>query len=311
MKKNNTYITDDEIDLGDLVRTLWREKILILSISVICGLFGYLFASFQPKEFKTVIQLKNPPSQLFEPYKDVFSDNINNNNNNNNNDNNNNNNNSVAGQYISDFKLNFLSLDNLQNFVEESREFDNFKGYLKSKNILVNRYFVNRITQVQEKDLIIPNKYFLVFQKELNGDIFLNNYVQFIKKKTVFEIKKKLKSSIENKIVIYDQALEKAKLINLENPILKSIESRQFQVVNEPTDLFYKGSKILSQELIYLKRLLIKLENDQFNYEILTDKPLSFPFKETLDLTYFAIGIMFGLFLSLGIIFFKGIIKNN
>ena len=140
----------------------------------------------------------------------------------------------------------------------------------------------------------------------MNGDIFLNNYAQFTKKKTVFEIKKKLKSSIENKIVIYDHALEKAKLINLEDPILKSMKSQQqFQVVNEPTDLFYKGSKILSHEIIYLKRLLIKLENDQFHYEFLIDKPLSFPFKERPNLTYFAIGLMLGLFLSLGIIFFK------
>jgi uncharacterized protein involved in exopolysaccharide biosynthesis len=37
MKKNNPYITDDEIDLGDLVRILWRKKILTLSISVIFG----------------------------------------------------------------------------------------------------------------------------------------------------------------------------------------------------------------------------------------------------------------------------------
>ena len=68
MKKNNSYLTDDEIDLGDLVRTLWREKILILSISIICGLLVYLYALFKPEEFKTEITLKNPPSQLFEPY---------------------------------------------------------------------------------------------------------------------------------------------------------------------------------------------------------------------------------------------------
>jgi LPS O-antigen subunit length determinant protein (WzzB/FepE family) len=66
MKKNNPYITDYEIDLGDLARTLCREKILILSISIICGLLGYLYASFQPEEFKTEIKLKNPPIQLFE-----------------------------------------------------------------------------------------------------------------------------------------------------------------------------------------------------------------------------------------------------
>ena len=49
MKKNNPYITDDEINLADLVRTLWGEKILILSISIICGLLGYLYASFKPE----------------------------------------------------------------------------------------------------------------------------------------------------------------------------------------------------------------------------------------------------------------------
>jgi capsular polysaccharide biosynthesis protein len=82
-------------------------------------------------------------------------------------------------------------------------------------------------------------------------------------------------------------------------------------VVNEPTDLFYKGSKILSQEIVDLKNLLIKLENEQFNFEIIVDKPLSSPVKKMPNLVYFAVGLMLGLFLSLGIVFFKGILKNN
>jgi hypothetical protein len=44
-------------------------------------------------------------------------------------------------QFISDFKLMPLSLDNLESFVEESRNHDNFKEYLKSKNITVKKYF--------------------------------------------------------------------------------------------------------------------------------------------------------------------------
>jgi LPS O-antigen subunit length determinant protein (WzzB/FepE family) len=84
MKKNNSYLTDDEIDMGDLIKSLWREKILILSVSIICGLAGYLYASFQPQKFKTEIILNNPPSQLFEPYNDIFNNkNMNNNYNNN------------------------------------------------------------------------------------------------------------------------------------------------------------------------------------------------------------------------------------
>jgi|688.fasta_scaffold519077_1 hypothetical protein len=287
MKKNNSYLVDDEIDLRDLIKSLWREKISILSISIICGLAGYLYASFQPQEFKAEITIKNPPPQLFESY------NINNNN--------------ITEQFISNFKINISSLDNLQSFVEESREFDNLKEYLKSNNISVRKYFKNNIDEVYKKDLISSNKYFLVFTKELDGDLFLKNYIEFIKKKTVLELKKNLKLSIENKLTKFENAFESAKLISLENPIPGLLNLKN-QSINETEDLFYYGSKVLSQEIIYLKKLLIKLENDQFNFEIISEKPSNFPVKEMFNLKYSVTGIIFGLFLSLGIISLR---RNN
>jgi LPS O-antigen subunit length determinant protein (WzzB/FepE family) len=289
MKKNNPYITDDEIDLGDLVRTLWREKILILSISIICGLAGYLYASFQPQEFRTEIKLKNLPIQIFEPYN-IF--NINNNNNN------------IAEQFISDFKLNLLSLDNVQNFIEESREFDNFKGYLKSRNISVKQYFSGqKLSEVKEKNIIIPNKYFLNHSKELDGSIFLNKYVEFINKKTIVEFKNVTKLSILNTINNHQEALEIAKKIQLENPIIKT--------TSQPEALFYKGTKVLAENIINLNKKLIKLENDQFVFNIISQKPMTFPNDPKSLPLYFALGLMLGLFLSLVIIFFKSILKNN
>jgi hypothetical protein len=77
-------------------------------------LFSYLFTSFQTQNFKTEIKFKNPSTQLFEPY-DYLSDK----------------NNDIASQFISDFELNFLSLDNVESSLDESQNFDNFKGYLK------------------------------------------------------------------------------------------------------------------------------------------------------------------------------------
>ena len=135
-------------------------------------------------------------------------------------------------------------------------------------------------------------------------------WLEFTKKKTLFEIKKILKLSIENKIIIFENALKKAKIINLENPILRSLNN-QSQVVNEPTDLFYKGSKVLSQEIVDLKNLLIKLENEQFDYSIILQKPMTFPNNlESLPLN-FALGLILGLFLSLLIIFLKNIFKQK
>ena len=311
MKKNNPYITNDEIDLGDLIKILWREKILILSISIICGLLGYLYASFKPQELKIEIKLKNPPYHLFEPYSQMFM--IPNNsqmfmipNSNNNSINNN-----IAEQFISDFKLYLLSLDNLEIFVEESRDLDIFKKYLKSRNISTKQYFANKLGEEKKKNIISPNTFFLFFEKKiLDGDIFLNNYLEFTKKKNVTELKKNLKFTIENRINNTENALEIAKLVNLENPILKSAD-RQNQVINEPEALFYKGTKVLSQSIVIDKILLQKLENDQFNYNHILDKGTALEINKTFSYIFLIMGLFIGFFLSCIIIFFKSALKNK
>jgi hypothetical protein len=281
-------------------------------------LLGYLYASFKPEEFKTEIKIKNPPYQLFEPYTHLSinnnnfnNNNFNNNNFNNNNFNKNNNNNNIAAQFISDLKLNLLSLDNLETFVEESRGLDTFKKYLKSRNISTKQYFASKLGEAKEKNIIIPNTYFLVFEKKiLDGNIFFNNYLEFINKKNITELKKNLKAIIENRINYTQDALETAKLINLENPILKS-PGNQNQVVNEPEALFYKGTKVLTQSIVIDKKLLQKLENDQFNYNPILDKGMTLKINTISSYAFVAIGLFIGFFLSCIIIFFKNALKNK
>jgi LPS O-antigen subunit length determinant protein (WzzB/FepE family) len=311
MKKNYPYIVEDEIDLVALIKALWREKVLISLISIIVALLICLWVSFQPQEFITEIKIKNPPSQLFESYTEKFIEISTIGNNNDNNNNNNNNNNKIVEQFISNFELNFLSLDNLERFAEESQGFDNFKEYLKLKNVSVKSYFRNKLGKVREKNIIIPSTYFFVFEKKiLDGNIFFNNYAEFIKKKTILEFKKYLKLSIENRINMYEDAFEVAKLINLEDPILKSLNS-QTQVVNDPEALFFKGRKILAQEIIHLKKLLQKLENDQFNYNFILDKS-SKPILNSLNLyLFFVFGLILGFLLSLVIIFLRNAFKEK
>jgi hypothetical protein len=252
----------------------------------------------KPQEFISQITIKNPPTQIFETYS-LFNINIINNNNNNNNNNN------IALQFTLDFKLNFLSLDNLQSFVEESRDFDNFKGYLKSRNISAKEYFVDNFGEVKEKNIIIPNKYFINHTKELDGAIFLNKYVEFINKKIIVEFKNLLKLTLLNTINNHLEALEIAKKVQLENPIVAT--SRQQQVVVEPEALFYKGTKVLSGNLNHLNERLIKLENEQFNYNIILEV-LTLKNQKSLSL-YFVFGLILGLFLSLVIIYLKNILK--
>ena len=291
MKKNNIYLTKNEIDLRDFIKSVWREKILILSISIFCGLLGYLFAFYKPQDFKISIKLKYPHYQLFQNYTSTFDFK-----------------NNLDAQFIPTFKVNFLSLDNLQSFLNESREFNDFKEYLKSRNISAKKYFLGRINQEKNLNLVIEDQYSLVFPKELDGVIFFNNYVEFVKKKTIIELKKSLKTTISHKIFILEDAFEKAKFINLEDPFLIS-KKQSYEIMEDNKDLFYRGSKILSQDIIFLKKLLIKLEEDQFNFEILLDKSSESIVMSTSmpKIEYFALGLMFGFFLSLGIIFFRAI----
>ena len=294
MKKNNSYLADDEIDLVNLIKSLWREKTLILSISIICGLLSFFYASIKIQILKTEIIIRNPPPQIFEYYNPT-------------NPMNNNPQKSTTEQYISDFKTNFLSLDNLKSFFEKNREFDYFKRYLQSRNISVEQYFsAHKLRQVEEKNIIIPNKYFINHSKELDGATFLNKYAEFTKEKTITEFKNILKLTFINVINYHQEALEIAKKIQLEYPIIKSPNQL---VSSEPEALFYKGTKVLSENINYLNKKLIKLEDDQFNYINITQKAITLKNPIILPL-YFALGLILGLFLSLGIILFKGTLKK-
>jgi LPS O-antigen subunit length determinant protein (WzzB/FepE family) len=318
MKNNNSYSVNDEIDLGALIRSLWKEKILILFTSTICALLSHLYyGTAQQQDFRTEITLKNPPSQLFDSYNfkletsssysfkfDLNKEGGNNNNNDSNNYN------VQLGQFVYDFNLNFLSLDNIESFLAQSKEFDNFKAFLKSRNSTAQEYFKNKkFGQIEEKNKIILNKYFLVTPKELDGVIFFNSYAEFIKKKTIIEFKENLKLKIQNSINVHNQALEIAKKINLENPIIISIDKAN-SVVSEPEALFYKGYKVITQQIVHLNQLIIKLENDQFNYNHVVDKAILSNISKSSPF-YLIVGLMSGILLSFVIIFFKSALKEK
>jgi hypothetical protein len=82
-------------------------------------------------------------------------------------------------------------------------------------------------------------------------------------------------------------------------------------VINEPEALFYKGTKVLAQSIVTDKRLLQKLENDQFNYNHILDKAITFKISTISLYTFFLMGLFIGFFLSCIIIFFKVLSRNN
>jgi LPS O-antigen subunit length determinant protein (WzzB/FepE family) len=108
---------------------------------------------------------------------------------------------------------------------------------------------------------------------------------QNLLKKTVVEFKNNFKLIILNTINNHQEALEIAKIIQLEKPVINKIYPQQ--VTFEQEALFYKGTIVLTEIIYNLRQRLIKLENDQFNYNIILQKLciLIYPFSYKQNLS--------------------------
>jgi LPS O-antigen subunit length determinant protein (WzzB/FepE family) len=298
MKRNSRILQDDEIDLREIIKTLWNEKILILSISFIFMVIGYVYWALQPKIYKTEITLREAPSSLFEAYRLIYGpqqqqqqQQV------------------IAKQFNDDLKLNLLSLDTLVQFVEETNTINDFKNHLKEKNINVRDYFRGKFKFVIDKNNNIKNKYSLTYSQLLPAEAFLNDYIIFVQQQTMTIFKKKLTQIVTSEINIHQQQLEIAKKIDLENPILMSkVEGRG--VVNEPDALFYKGTKVLTQQIIYLNNLLNETKNLTLEHNPILEQASSGSLiTPKSPIIYVATALLGGLFFSIMIIFIRSIMR--
>jgi LPS O-antigen subunit length determinant protein (WzzB/FepE family) len=306
MKQNTRISQNDEIDLREIIKKLCNEKILIFFITFFFTVGGYMYGSFQPKIYKTEIILRNAPTYLYNiniernPQSQSQSQSqlqlqsqsqlqiqLQ----------------SIAIDFENNVKLHLLSLDTLFEFVQNNNDLSDFKKYLKEKDISVENYFQGKLKSEIDKNKII-NKYSLTYLKPLQGETFLNNYIIFVYQKALITMKKQLTQVINQQIRLHQQHLEIAETIDLKNPILQSmVEGRS--VLNEPEALFYKGTKVLSKQILYLTQLLDDSKNLTLDYNpileqsknsILVTKPANF---------FMAIAFVLGLFLSFVAVFIK------
>lgn len=293
MNSNNQSIADNEIDLREVILTLWKEKFFILIITLIFTVAGYIHGTLHSKVYENTITLRDAPAALFEKYSPFLQQQqqqqqI-----------------SIATNFNNEFKLNLMSLDYLILFIEQNKKLDEFKSYLKTNNIDIKYYFQNKFQPITGVN-IKPSQYSFTFSKPFPIEGFLSDYVNYVKQITEIEFRKQLKLIIKNEIQSYNQNLEIAKKINLENPILKSFAEGNY-VVNEPNALFYKGSKVLSLQIIYYENLLNEIESLVFEYNPILESPTkpSLVSKSVIYLTTFM--FILGLFFSFTYIYIKSL----
>jgi LPS O-antigen subunit length determinant protein (WzzB/FepE family) len=301
MKKNNFYI-NDEIDLSEIIKTLWNEKILILSISSIFMVAGFVYGALQPKIYKTEITIREAPSYLFQAYSPFLSTQQQQQQ-------------GIVSQFNNNAKLNLSSLDTLVQFVENNNTINDFKNYLKEKNISIKEYFQPQLGTRKFEPVIdmknnSPNKYSLTYSQPLPGPSFLNDYIIFNQQQTMTIFRQQLTQSIIYEINLHEQHLEIAKKIGLESTILQSkVEGRS--LVNEPDALFYKGTKVITQKITYLNELSNETKNLTLDYNPVLEQASSPELITKSPIIYAAIALSLGLFFLLMTVFIRSLLRDK
>ena len=303
MNSNNQTIETDEIDLGEIIRKLWKEKFLILSISLIVSALAYINVAFKPKTFQTTVVLRDIPSTLFIKFETAIK---------------------LKQQQITlaplledELHQKLNSVDNLDQFVKQNNSINSFKALLKEQKISAKDYFLNgdsknKFGQEREKNKIIKNKYYLNFPKELEGNKFLDEYVLFTFQNTQENIFKEIITLLNEEVELLQTNLVIAKKLNLKEPILQQkVSDRSLFIINEPTELYYKGFTVLQIEIENLNKLIAEAKDFKLDFDPILDRASKPIIVSGSSLKYVILGFVAGLFLSLIYILFRNVLKNS
>ena len=241
-------IPDGEIDLVEIIKKLWKEKILIIGLSLLFAALAYWIATLIPKKFEASVKINRVSSISFESFKSyTASNNVNNVNN-------------VNVEFFDDFSEQLSSVTNFSDFIKNHSQTNNFTNYLKKNKISLEQYLTNNFSK-KEINLRLKNQnqqvseYIFIYPKEIVGHQILNEYVNYTAIQSYISFIDQIIIIINSKILKHEQALKIATSINLEETIPTSIlKGNTGSILNEPGALYYKGAKVLRGEIYNLKQ---------------------------------------------------------
>jgi LPS O-antigen subunit length determinant protein (WzzB/FepE family) len=292
MKRNTRNYEDTEIDLRVIIIKLLNEKVLILSISFIFMIAGYIYGVLQPKIYKTEITIRPFSSNSYLLDKSIFDlpENIRNN---------------FVDVFNYEFKNNILSADALVEFIENNNQISDFKIYLKEKNISASNYFDGKLIFLygkeeknREKNL---EQYYLTHSHPLSGEKFLIDYTIFTQQQAMKKTKEMLLQMKIAKINTYQENLKIAEKINLADPLFLS-----GGISSQPNPLYLDGTKVLSLKALQSSEKLNIIKNLKFDYNIIEKSTTSLISRSPINCA--SIALLSGLFFSLILVYIKSIL---
>ena len=261
MVNNKIKSPSDDIDLKDLLSGLWSDKKLISFITLLFVFLGYIYSLTLNKsvELESKITITEPAREYFSDFsiflKDaqiLFDEEV----------------------FLENFRINILSLDNLQRFIDQNNEISEFKALLLERQTNAKKYFVDKINRESKKiDKITSptNSYYLNYPEILDGNKFLDEYIIYSKNIAMSNFKDQIRYQINNIILLYEQNLEIALNINLSNPLIQSLDGKlQSSLLDEPANIYFQGALVLQKRILHLKILLKRLDG-KFYYDPILD----------------------------------------
>ena len=286
MKSKNISNDDDLIDIGKLLKSLWKDKFIILLISACFSVAGYFYGGSQPQYFETTIKIRSVSKSAFKEYNDiklVNGDTF-----------------SVDEVFNKEFLLLLDSSVTLDKFSKKNTENEKFISHIIKRNLSIN---YNKNTKLIKPHTI---DFTITLAEKLESQNLLNDYVMFVKDEALNDFRNQILSLLRSKILIYQNNLEVAQEINLKDPILLTMPDVN-SVVNEPKTLFYRGSKVLEKQLEHLRLLEKNTIQHNLDYNPILDKASPLVLISTPPKKLIIPGFFIGIFLS----FFILIIRNS
>jgi len=307
MKKNNTYLFNDEIDIRNLIQNLWQHKILILSISILSMLLAYIIPVKDNNHnyFKSIIAVKKNLQNIFAPYQNIFAPYqriyINNDL-------------SKSNFYIDfneefneQFVKNFKDLINIDSFLKKNEYFNDLKIFLTSQKITASYYFYNKNFGVENNSDMNNLFFFIILPKKFNGDKFLESYLNFIFDQTKTSIKNKINKEMDDIIIKNENALAFSKKFDSIDLNKKLLENQNERYIDKYTLLFTQDE--LTQKISSLKELKFLLDDHMSNLNLnaiyITNQSFSQVSESYLLNINPLLGLILGFLLSLVIILLR------
>jgi len=282
MKRTSLLTQDDEIDLLEFIGELWKEKILVISVSFLFMAIGYIYGTLQPTIHKKKIILRDAPIYLFESKTLSEKDNV-----------------LLAKEFNKEFRIILSKPDTLDRFVDQNNKIDQFKIKIASKNIDIKKYF-NREFEIDEKNNLLV--YYLTYGEYSPGEQFLDDFIFFVKQETENAYKIQRSFLVNNLINLLEENLEISKQINLESPQ---------EIMDGSNALYSRGMKVLNHQINNLKKNLNENKLMTLDYNPVVAKSSSVDVIINSPLKFATIAFLLGFFFSIIVILIRVLLQNK